>query len=119
MFSIGKNIIEGALNTTGDLAGSVINAGSNIADQISNIGGQKIKGKVILMRSNVLDFTEFHSSLLDNFTELLGGGVSLQLISATQTCNFSFPLISVVILVILRFFFLGIPSNIKQYLICP
>ncbi|CAK9314967.1 unnamed protein product, partial [Citrullus colocynthis] len=84
MFNIGKNIIEGALNTTGDLAGSVINAGSNIADQVSNLGGKKIKGKVILMRSNVLDFTEFHSSLLDNFTELLGGGVSLQLISATH-----------------------------------
>lgn len=85
MFGIGKNIIEGAFNTTGDLAGSVINAGGNIADQISNIGGKKIKGKVILMRSNVLDFTEFHSNLLDNFTELLGGGVSIQLISATQT----------------------------------
>ncbi|XP_050940665.1 linoleate 9S-lipoxygenase 6 [Cucumis melo] len=85
MFGIGKNIIEGAFNTTGDLAGSVINAGGNFADQISNFGGKKIKGKVILMRSNVLDFTEFHSSLLDNFTELLGGGVSIQLISATHT----------------------------------
>ncbi|CAK9314965.1 unnamed protein product, partial [Citrullus colocynthis] len=84
MFGIGKNIIEGALNTTGDLAGSVINAGGNIIDRVSNIGGKKIKGKVILMRSNVLDFTEFHSNLLDNFTELLGGGVSLQLISATH-----------------------------------
>ena len=88
MFGIGKNIIEGALNTTGDLAGSVINAGGNILDRVSSLGGNKIKGKVILMRSNVLDFTEFHSNLLDNFTELLGGGVSFQLISATHTCNF-------------------------------
>ncbi|CAK9314966.1 unnamed protein product, partial [Citrullus colocynthis] len=84
MFGIGKNIIEGTLNTTGDLAGSVINAGSNIVDQVSNLGGKKIKGKVILMRSNVLDFTEFSSSLLDDFTELLGSGVSFQLISATH-----------------------------------
>ncbi|XP_022150773.1 linoleate 9S-lipoxygenase 6-like [Momordica charantia] len=83
MFGIGK-VIEGALNTTGDLAGSVINAGGNIVDRVTNLGGKKIKGKVILMRSNVLDFTEFHSTLLDGFTELLGGGVSLQLISATQ-----------------------------------
>uniref|UniRef100_A0A0A0LGD4 Lipoxygenase domain-containing protein n=1 Tax=Cucumis sativus TaxID=3659 RepID=A0A0A0LGD4_CUCSA len=29
MFGIGKNIIEGAFNTTGDLAGSVINAGDD------------------------------------------------------------------------------------------
>ncbi|KAE8651606.1 hypothetical protein Csa_021324 [Cucumis sativus] len=87
MFGIGKNIIEGALNTTGDLAGSVINAGGNILDRVSSLGGNKIKGKVILMRSNVLDFTEFHSNLLDNFTELLGGGVSFQLISATHTSN--------------------------------
>lgn len=95
MFGIGRNIIEGALNTTGDLAGAVVNVGGNIIDQVSNLGGRrKIKGKVILMRSNVLDFTEFHSSLLDNFTELLGGGVSLQLISATHSCNFSPFLIS-------------------------
>ncbi|KAG6599219.1 Linoleate 9S-lipoxygenase 6, partial [Cucurbita argyrosperma subsp. sororia] len=87
MFGIGKNIIEGALNTTGDLAGSVIGAGGNIADRVTSFGGKKIKGKVILMRSNVLDFTEFHSSVLDSFTELLGGGVSLQLISATHASN--------------------------------
>nr|CAP59449.1 lipoxygenase [Momordica charantia] len=87
MFGIGKSIIEGAVNTTGDLAGSVINAGGNIVGRVTNIGGKKIKGTVVLMRSNVLDFTEFHSSLLDGVTELLGGGISLQLISATHASN--------------------------------
>ena len=91
MFGIGKNIIEGALNTTGDLAGSVLNAGSNIVDKVSSIGDKKIKGKVILMRSNVLDFTQLHSSVLDTFTEILGSGVTFQLISATQACNISSP----------------------------
>ncbi|KAF5454042.1 hypothetical protein F2P56_023739 [Juglans regia] len=42
----------------------------------------KIKGTVVLMKKNVLDFNDFHASVLDRVHEFLGQGVSLQLISA-------------------------------------
>nr|AGT02046.1 lipoxygenase [synthetic construct]CAD10779.2 lipoxygenase [Prunus dulcis] len=44
--------------------------------------GRKIKGTVVLMKKNVLDFNDFNASVLDRVHELLGQGVSLQLISA-------------------------------------
>ncbi|BFG36948.1 hypothetical protein CerSpe_232230 [Prunus speciosa] len=43
---------------------------------------RKIKGTVVLMKKNVLDFNDFNASVLDGVHELLGQGVSLQLISA-------------------------------------
>nr|AGN75068.1 lipoxygenase 2 [Momordica charantia] len=43
---------------------------------------KKIEGTVILMKSNVLDFNDFHESLLDYLYEFLGKRVSLQLVSA-------------------------------------
>ncbi|ONI04496.1 hypothetical protein PRUPE_6G324400 [Prunus persica] len=43
---------------------------------------RKIKGTVVLMKKNVLDFNDFNASVLDRVHELLGQGVSLQLISA-------------------------------------
>ncbi|KAK4852727.1 hypothetical protein QYF36_026540 [Acer negundo] len=45
---------------------------------------QKIKGTVVLMKKNVLDFNDFNASLLDRFHELLGKRVSLQLVSAVN-----------------------------------
>lgn len=42
----------------------------------------KIKGTVVLMKKNVLDFNDLHASVLDRVHELLGRRVSLQLISA-------------------------------------
>ncbi|PPS11511.1 hypothetical protein GOBAR_AA09130 [Gossypium barbadense] len=45
---------------------------------------EKIKGTVILMKKNVLDFNDFHASFLDGFHELLGKRVSFQLISSQQ-----------------------------------
>ncbi|KAJ4826150.1 hypothetical protein Tsubulata_050128 [Turnera subulata] len=45
----------------------------------------KVKGTVVLMKKNVLDFNDFHSSVLDGLHELLGHGVSLQLISAEKS----------------------------------
>ncbi|KAE8677673.1 Linoleate 9S-lipoxygenase 5 [Hibiscus syriacus] len=44
-----------------------------------------IKGTVALMKKNVLDFNDLKSSLLDRVHELLGKGVSLQLIGAVHT----------------------------------
>ncbi|MBA0701098.1 hypothetical protein Goari_027059 [Gossypium aridum] len=45
----------------------------------------KIKGALVLMKKNVLDVSDLKSSLLDRVHELLGKGVSLQLISAVHT----------------------------------
>lgn len=45
---------------------------------------KKIKGRVVLMKKNVLDFNDFHASITDRVHELLGNGVSLQLISAVN-----------------------------------
>ncbi|XP_008246455.1 PREDICTED: probable linoleate 9S-lipoxygenase 5 [Prunus mume] len=43
---------------------------------------RKIKGTLVLMKKNVLDFNDFNASVLDGVHELLGQRVSLQLISA-------------------------------------
>ncbi|KAI3847814.1 hypothetical protein MKW98_021774 [Papaver atlanticum] len=43
-----------------------------------------IHGTVVLMKKNVLDFTDFQSSLLDRVDEFLGNGVCLQLVSAVH-----------------------------------
>lgn len=45
---------------------------------------KKIKGTVVLMKKNVLDFNDFNASVLDRVHELLGQGVSLQLVSAVH-----------------------------------
>ncbi|EXC54897.1 hypothetical protein L484_000244 [Morus notabilis] len=44
----------------------------------------KIKGTVVLMKKNVLDFNDFNASVLDRFHELVGRGVSLWLVSAVH-----------------------------------
>ncbi|KAL8162695.1 hypothetical protein V2J09_014184 [Rumex salicifolius] len=44
-----------------------------------------IKGTVVLMKKNVLDVTDVPASFLDRIYEILGKGVSLQLITAVQT----------------------------------
>lgn len=43
---------------------------------------KNIKGKVVLMKKNVLEFTDLAASVLDRFSELVGNKVSFQLISA-------------------------------------
>lgn len=45
---------------------------------------QKIKGTVVLMKKNVLDFNDFNASVLDRVHELVGKGVTLQLVSAVN-----------------------------------
>ncbi|KAL8464799.1 hypothetical protein ACS0TY_034339 [Phlomoides rotata] len=44
-----------------------------------------IKGRVVLMKKNVLDFNDFGASLLDRFHELVGKKVALHLISSQYT----------------------------------
>ncbi|KAL6517807.1 Lox4p [Orobanche minor] len=48
-------------------------------------GERKIKGKVVLMKKNVLDFNDLSASVLDTVHELVGQKVSLQLISSVNT----------------------------------
>ncbi|KAJ9681970.1 hypothetical protein PVL29_018052 [Vitis rotundifolia] len=45
---------------------------------------KKIKGTVVLMKKDVLDFNDFNASVLDRVHELFGQGVSLQLVSAVH-----------------------------------
>ncbi|KAK3190024.1 hypothetical protein Dsin_029585 [Dipteronia sinensis] len=45
---------------------------------------QKIRGTLVLMKKNVLDFTDIKASFLDRIHELFGKGVSLQLVSAVH-----------------------------------
>jgi hypothetical protein len=47
-------------------------------------GKKKIKGTVVLMKKNVLDFNDFSASVLDRVDEFLGKRVSLQLISSAN-----------------------------------
>ncbi|KRG88465.1 hypothetical protein GLYMA_U039300v4, partial [Glycine max] len=44
---------------------------------------KRVKGRVVLMKKGVLDFHDIKANVLDRVHELLGKGVSLQLISAT------------------------------------
>ncbi|PQQ09332.1 linoleate 9S-lipoxygenase 5 chloroplastic [Prunus yedoensis var. nudiflora] len=44
----------------------------------------KIRGEVVLMKKNVMDFTDIRASFTDRIFELLGKGVSMQLISKNQ-----------------------------------
>ncbi|KAH0768218.1 hypothetical protein KY285_004089 [Solanum tuberosum] len=45
--------------------------------------GKKVKGKVVLMKKNVLDFTDIKAAVVDEVIELLGEKVSFQLISSS------------------------------------
>nr|BAH57745.1 lipoxygenase [Actinidia arguta] len=53
-------------------------------DNNNNFGGRKIKGRVVLMKKNVLDMNHLGASILDRVHEVLGKGVSIQLISANR-----------------------------------
>lgn len=51
---------------------------------VSGRGSSKIRGEVVLMKKNVMDFTDIRASFTDRIFELLGKGVSMQLISNNQ-----------------------------------
>ncbi|XP_041000788.1 probable linoleate 9S-lipoxygenase 5 isoform X3 [Juglans microcarpa x Juglans regia] len=57
--------------------------GKNKKKQNHKVGdNKKVKGTVVLLKKNVLDFKDVKASLLDRIYELLGKCVSLQLISS-------------------------------------
>lgn len=70
---------------------NIVNAitSNNTSTKVTKYGSgdrsKKIKGTVVLMKKNVLDFNDFSASILDRVYELVGQGVSLQLISATNS----------------------------------
>ncbi|XP_060219154.1 probable linoleate 9S-lipoxygenase 5 [Lycium barbarum] len=56
-----------------------------IVDTITGkYNGKKVKGTVILMKKNVLDFNDIGASVVDGVVEFLGQKVSLQLISSVH-----------------------------------
>ncbi|XP_077213720.1 putative linoleate 9S-lipoxygenase 5 [Tasmannia lanceolata] len=60
----------------------------NFVDALTGHQGKgnvlKIKGTVVLMKKNVLDFNDFNESVLDRLDELVGKGVAFQLVSADK-----------------------------------
>eukprot|EP01018_Ginkgo_biloba_P032635 Gb_15016 [translate_table: standard] len=53
----------------------------------SEAGEEKIKGDVVLQKKNVLDLNDFHAGIADNLSEILGRGVSIQLVSTKSDIN--------------------------------
>ncbi|KAM0064261.1 putative linoleate 9S-lipoxygenase [Helianthus debilis subsp. tardiflorus] len=60
-----------------------------------NYGRKKttVKGKVVLMKKNVLDFNDLGASVLDRAHELIGQHISIRFISATRADSTSTGLI--------------------------
>lgn len=56
---------------------------TGITDILTGHSSPKIKGSVVLMRKNVLDFTDYGAKLIDDFAEFLGQSITFQLVSAT------------------------------------
>ncbi|KAL3538117.1 hypothetical protein ACH5RR_001483 [Cinchona calisaya] len=56
----------------------------SLAGKRSEINKKKIKGTVVLMKKNVLDFNDFNASIIDDVRELLDKKISLQLVSAVN-----------------------------------
>ncbi|CAJ2631629.1 unnamed protein product [Trifolium pratense] len=61
---------------------NIVNALSSLCWK--NSDHMMIKGRVVLMKKNVLDFKDLSASLLDNLHEFVGKSVSLQLVSASN-----------------------------------
>ncbi|XP_049414170.1 probable linoleate 9S-lipoxygenase 5 [Solanum stenotomum] len=50
---------------------------------IGNTDGKNVKGRIILMKKNILDFTDINASVGDEVVDFLGEKVSIQLISGS------------------------------------
>ncbi|KAF4349029.1 hypothetical protein G4B88_028036 [Cannabis sativa] len=87
---------ESSISSSGEKMSVRCNTGSHSHNRISiekedgngktttTKGSGKIKGNVVLMKKNVLDFNDFNASFLDRVHELFGQRVSLQLVSAVN-----------------------------------
>lgn len=72
----------------GDLASSIGNVVSGVTG--INKTTKTVTGSVVLVKKNFLDFTSLTSTVADGLFELLGNGVTLQLVSAENTDPGSF-----------------------------
>ncbi|XP_049351541.1 linoleate 9S-lipoxygenase B isoform X2 [Solanum verrucosum] len=54
---------------------------------VGNNDGEKVKGRVILMKKNVLGFTDISASVVDGVADLLDQKVSIQLISGSVNAD--------------------------------
>lgn len=70
------------------------NDGKKKVNSAKGESGGKIKGTVVLMKKNFLDFNDLSASVIDRVDELVGKRVSLQLVSAVNSdptaCEFFF-----------------------------
>jgi linoleate 9S-lipoxygenase len=80
---------------------NIVNA---IASCCAGDSKMKIKGTVVLMKKNVLEFNDFHASVLDRGHELFGQGVSLQVISAAKSDPPGIYNSSFIILLLIQYF---------------
>lgn len=71
---------------------NIMNAFTTTGDD-DNGPGHRVKGTVVLMKKNVLDFNDFSASFLDRLHEFVGKRVSLQLVSSVNVDpgQFHFP----------------------------
>ncbi|XVF41917.1 hypothetical protein PTKIN_Ptkin01aG0319400 [Pterospermum kingtungense] len=67
------------------ILGRVVNAATDVVNDVvskTKKPDKTIRGTVFLVKKNVLDFTAIHTTVADSVYELLGQGVTLQLVSA-------------------------------------
>ena len=67
------------------ILGRVLNAASDVVNEVASRRKKSekiIRGTVILVKKNVLAFNALHTTVVDSVFELLGQGVTLQLVSA-------------------------------------
>ena len=83
LFFFSQRVPSAATRRKTKMFKSIVNAftGENHSDDNKT---KRIKGTVVLMKKNVLDFNDFSASFLDRVHEFLGRGVSLQLISSVH-----------------------------------
>lgn len=71
-------------NFIGAMAGDDGSKGSGKKVKCDQGGCRKIKGRLVLMKKNVLDFNDLPAKFLDDIHEWLGQRVSLQLVGAVH-----------------------------------
>ncbi|XWS64537.1 hypothetical protein CRYUN_Cryun05aG0012600 [Craigia yunnanensis] len=66
------------------ILGGMLNAAGNVVNEVTgkNKSKKTIRGSVVLVKKNVLDFTSVYGTAADSVYEFLGQGVTLQLVSA-------------------------------------
>ncbi|KAJ1380914.1 PLAT/LH2 domain superfamily [Sesbania bispinosa] len=77
---------------------NIVNALSTSDSDDNKSKSHRIRGTVILMKKNVLDFNDLGASILDRLHEFVGKGVSIQLISAVKVDTGQYTISSLLVL---------------------